>query len=382
MPADAVNPIGFGGVAEASTAAWYGDKILGAFVARELHARRVTEVKLLHDLYVAAVSNETMAAHLDTLLPASLLPPEKRRAVQEHDCGTLLEACVKEVDASDQDAIAELARFLIDRACEMQAVRNFKGRLIELGGSLTTEQISGPPMRNTTQKGRSRDDGVCPSNSPVFKTRATYSEFAAEGVAGSKKAAEQEASVKVLQEASAKVLRTADKRNSKKRLIELGGSSTVEWTSGPSSSLVFEARATYLGFAAEGVAGSKKAAEREASAKVLREASAKVLRAAGARPTMRCATCGRDQGKGCFSNNQRKKPAGERRCTACVAAAIAAEGSTGHVAVATPSTTRTTTTRTRLNGARDESSPAGPVQHADVGARRRNSRPCCESEKR
>ena len=46
---------------------------------------------------------------------------------------------------------------------------------------------------------------------------------------------------------------------------------------------------------------------------------------------MRCATCSSDKGKGAFTNSQLKKPAGERRCKACAAAAaIAAAGCTGH----------------------------------------------------
>lgn len=48
-------------------------------------------------------------------------------------------------------------------------------------------------------------------------------------------------------------------------------------------------------------------------------------------PTMRCLTCSRDKGKDFFSNTQRKKPAGKRRCAGCAAAAAVtfAGGSTG-----------------------------------------------------
>ena len=51
---------------------------------------------------------------------------------------------------------------------------------------------------------------------------------------------------------------------------------------------------------------------------------------------MRCVACSIDKVKGSFTNSQLKRPAGERRCLACAAAAsiaIAAEGSAGPAAL-------------------------------------------------
>lgn len=186
VPAHLVIPIGFGGAAEVGTAAWLGDKILGAAVASELEARCVTGPHHLSELCGAAVSNKNMAAKLAELLPTSLLEsiPKEQRVIQEHDCGTLLEACVKEVAATgDRGAIAELARFLLGPASPTAEVGNPKGRLLELGGNVRAEWISGPP------------------NLPVFRARAALMGFAAEESAGSKKAAEQAACTEALRAA-------------------------------------------------------------------------------------------------------------------------------------------------------------------------------------
>eukprot|EP00191_Tetraselmis_sp_GSL018_P024403 CAMPEP_0177624428 /NCGR_PEP_ID=MMETSP0419_2-20121207/29485_1 /TAXON_ID=582737 /ORGANISM="Tetraselmis sp., Strain GSL018" /LENGTH=512 /DNA_ID=CAMNT_0019125155 /DNA_START=589 /DNA_END=2128 /DNA_ORIENTATION=- len=172
-----VLPLGFGGFADANTGAWYGDRILSAAIAKELRSLADTHTPgQLTEIYGAASSNENMAAHIDLILPPCLLDaigPPQSEALQVHDYGTMLEACVKEVAGEDDGAVSELARFLLSSvthnprsnslgaAAESdnlgsggfedtryvslvhRVVTNPKGRLLELGGVVWSERVGG-----------------------------------------------------------------------------------------------------------------------------------------------------------------------------------------------------------------------------------------------
>ena len=215
LVASLVLPMGFGGERHVSTSAWHGDKILGNAVAEELRSYLPEGVDHAGELtrrFSMAVSNENMAANLDELLTPELLalvPPPAQRAVKVHDCGTMVEACVEHVHAAgDVEAISQLARYLLDTSgddamsgADGGATRsgastaadatsgssvphnNPKGRLLELGGSITCEQISGP------------------SHAPLFESNATLGELTLTMQATTKKVAERDAASALLAEA-------------------------------------------------------------------------------------------------------------------------------------------------------------------------------------
>ena len=117
LPSERVLPVGFGGSVDVATSAWHGDKILGAAIAAALRARGITEASNLTRAYGAAASNANMTANLTSLLPSSFLDllPKDALSIQEHGCGTMLEACVDAVAATGNDAaITELAHYLLD----------------------------------------------------------------------------------------------------------------------------------------------------------------------------------------------------------------------------------------------------------------------------
>ena len=103
----------------------------------------------LTEHFSAAASNENLTALLGVLLtPAllSLLPSEQQRALQVHDCGTVLEACVSRVYAAGNTAaIAALARFLVDNSKTHAVVIDAISKLTELKGTLDADEGSGPP---------------------------------------------------------------------------------------------------------------------------------------------------------------------------------------------------------------------------------------------
>mmetsp|Transcript_23081 Transcript_23081/g.64094 ORF Transcript_23081/g.64094 Transcript_23081/m.64094 type:complete len:461 (-) Transcript_23081:501-1883(-) len=217
VPPVQVLPLGFFGTAAANTAAWYGDRILSAAIARELRGlARSCSPGQLTAIYSAAASNENMAVHIDLLLPPCLLdtiPPLQSAAMQVHDYGTMLEACIQAVADEDPEAVAELARFLVSSVMrtgvdtsadsvdeELKGAEfgtedgppwmldgNPKGRLLELGGELTCERVGGL------------------EHAPVFLAEARIEEHSAQARGGSKKAAEKEAAAAVLSESLAKL---------------------------------------------------------------------------------------------------------------------------------------------------------------------------------
>ena len=217
VPPNAVLPMGFGGRSEANTAAWYGDKTLGTAISKELRNRIDDSCTpgSLSVIYSAAASNETMAAHLELLLPGCLLdciPPPQSAALQIHDCGTMVEACVDAIAAENPEAVAELARFLVNSVTDTNSSpseesdsidemgtpdsspvqdsgemllleKNPKGRLLELGGQVKGTRIGGF------------------AHAPVWQAEATLEEHTAEATGPSKKSAERDAAAAVLAQA-------------------------------------------------------------------------------------------------------------------------------------------------------------------------------------
>jgi len=188
LAAEQVLPLGFGGVAAANTAAWHGDKTLGAAIARELRSRGLTEVDQLTRAYSVVASNANLAGNMDALLPNSLIAliPMERRLLQVHDCGTVVEACVGSVaDAGNTAAIDELARYLVAGVDSVSAITEVpthpKGMLLELGGSVTSELAGGT------------------AHMPVFRAEAILGDLYAEAESGSMKGAERDAASAVLQ---------------------------------------------------------------------------------------------------------------------------------------------------------------------------------------
>ena len=91
-------PMGFGGNESVEHEAWLGDKYLGCAVAKVLVARGVKGKDNLTRRHSALVSNANLAKRWDDVHPEHmrrLLPPPGLRARQHHDCGTMVEACVK-----------------------------------------------------------------------------------------------------------------------------------------------------------------------------------------------------------------------------------------------------------------------------------------------
>lgn len=212
VPVLEVLPMGFGGVANVSTAAWHGDKILGAAVAQALREYSHAGPSDLTKLFSVAVSNENMATAFEEVLPPHHLkraPSAERRAQQVHDCGTMVEACVERVaSGGDMPAVSELARFLLARvqtetpAAEQHVsgtagaplpdIRpvprpaiesNPKGRLLELGGSVACERVTGV------------------MDTPIFRAEATLNDCTASALGGSRKGAERDATRDALAQA-------------------------------------------------------------------------------------------------------------------------------------------------------------------------------------
>ncbi len=190
-PAELCVPPGFGGQPEVRALAWHGDKILGAAVAAQL-AGGTSEHGDLSLVYSAASSNEHMARHLDELLPPSLLGlvPAEQRDNSVHDCGTMVEACVKCVaDAGDTAAIDQLAGFLVRHALDDAGEQGGtvpvppKNRLLELGGTVSSTRCGGE------------------EHMPIFEAVARLDDRTARAQGASKKVAERDACEAVLAEA-------------------------------------------------------------------------------------------------------------------------------------------------------------------------------------
>ena len=135
---------------DVNVAAFYGDKVLGAAVA--LAQRRAVgdgehTVGSLTRLQSMATSNEFLKSNIATILPQHAQLSES--ASSAHDIGTMVEAAVDAVHTKgDVHAIEDLARWLVQTASEMDglygAFDNAKGRLLEMGGTVTSKRVGGP----------------------------------------------------------------------------------------------------------------------------------------------------------------------------------------------------------------------------------------------
>lgn len=227
VPPVKVLPLGFRGEAEANTAAWYGDKCLGVAIARELRSRiDPCTPGYLTKIYGAAASNDNLAAHIELILPPSLLaciPPPQTAALQIHDFGTMVEACVDAVAVDDAEAVAELARFLVDCVTDSSGSSSEESDLFDELGTMENSPIKGSKqsfMLENNPKGKllelggqveaTRVGGF--SHSPVFKAEARLGGRHAEAEGPSKKVAEREAAAAVLAEAGVSSLVHAAKR--------------------------------------------------------------------------------------------------------------------------------------------------------------------------
>eukprot|EP00320_Phaeocystis_rex_P006721 CAMPEP_0119075426 /NCGR_PEP_ID=MMETSP1178-20130426/80145_1 /TAXON_ID=33656 /ORGANISM="unid sp, Strain CCMP2000" /LENGTH=238 /DNA_ID=CAMNT_0007057647 /DNA_START=21 /DNA_END=737 /DNA_ORIENTATION=+ len=147
-------PPGLGGSADVKrdvdVAAFYGDKLLGAAVALAQRRVKVGEhtVGSLTRLQNVATSNAFLKSNIATLLPQHAHMSES----SAHDIGTMVEAAVDAVHTEgDMHAIDELARWLVQTAREMDGLHsafdNAKGRLLEMGGTVTSERVGGADHR-------------------------------------------------------------------------------------------------------------------------------------------------------------------------------------------------------------------------------------------
>ena len=177
IPLSSLLPVGLGGTTLANVGAFYGDKILGHRVAlsqashfeRERESsphsphREVREVtlELLTNCQSDAVSNALFSSLLPKILPHHATP-EIVTAVsrQVHDAGTMVEAAVHAVSQlpgsrlpgspAPELAIDCLADWLVAVSHERMSASspgtlNFKGRLIEMGGTVTSARVLGTP---------------------------------------------------------------------------------------------------------------------------------------------------------------------------------------------------------------------------------------------
>ena len=140
-----VIPLGFGGPASVEDAAWLGDKHLSIAVANVLVAHGVHGKEDLTRRHSAIVSNANMARRMREILPdhlVALLPSQAACALQTHDCGTTVEACVNFVlKAGHGVELTHLAEYLYS-AGERDAVLPPAG------------EAAAPSRQETNPKGR------------------------------------------------------------------------------------------------------------------------------------------------------------------------------------------------------------------------------------
>lgn len=196
VPWSDILPMGFGGIRDANAdgKAFVGDSIIGLAVA-DILFREKFENPLRNQYMSDAVSNYNMANCLQNLFPADLgfqLPPMEEREVQEHNCGTLVEAAVFSV-RDDNLAISECAHYLLSSAgCPLPQSAftadfpfptgpdaiNPKGRLLEMGGRVDVVMVT--------------------ENPPNFEATATRGDINATAGGRSKKEAERKAAAACL----------------------------------------------------------------------------------------------------------------------------------------------------------------------------------------
>ena len=143
--------------------AFLGDKILGSATALALVLKKcdaVKDARNLHRYISGALSNQFLAANVHHILPKF---ENNNGLYSDWEIGSMIEAAVATVHKQDPDAVNELASFLVEQAQEMRDP-NCKGRLLELGGSVTSVRIGGTdhaPIYTATAR---LDDKHCPAS--------------------------------------------------------------------------------------------------------------------------------------------------------------------------------------------------------------------------
>ena len=185
VPRQKLIPPGLGAETdEANVDAFYGDKVLGAAVARALRHVEPNEIGYMSIVSSEAVSNRNLAQKLEQILPTQSDGIAKISSRALHDAGTMVEAAVAAVDGMDDGdrAIRNLAEWLVSEAISTVATGNSKGRLLEMGGKFEVERL---------------DD--FPDHAPVHRVVATLNGQSAEAVIkGGKKDAEMAAAAMLL----------------------------------------------------------------------------------------------------------------------------------------------------------------------------------------
>lgn len=152
IPAWKIMPLELGGEREVPLAAWKGDAFLKAALAKALTIQQEEKKKKQDDnnnsdltvgeatsLAKVAVSNSFLTSNISTLLPEYA---EEAKGLSEHQAGTMLEAAVASVHATNEDAILDLANWLIQNA-PSHPYLDSKSSLLNLGGNIESERIGG-----------------------------------------------------------------------------------------------------------------------------------------------------------------------------------------------------------------------------------------------
>lgn len=147
IPVSAILPIGLGNDHNrANIAAFYGDQQIRSAVGKVLRDRGSSSngLEWLTQVSGQAVSNDLFASVFQDILPAHCNAElMKLLRTQIHDAGTMVEAAVDAVK-EQEEVVLELASWLVDTSVSL-GDRNSKGRLLSLGGSITTEMLDGYP---------------------------------------------------------------------------------------------------------------------------------------------------------------------------------------------------------------------------------------------
>ena len=172
-------PPELGGPKNQTYNAWRGDKFLSAAAAKVLHYSGRQHTKgTATKLTATALSNSFMAKHKDVLLPKL---SSNVGSLSEHGIGTILEAAVAEIYEANEQAVNDLARWLLQMA-ETTPDPNLKGQLLQYGGSVHVKSREGS------------------AHSPVYTAIAELNGILGEGTGCTKKKAEQMASERVLEQ--------------------------------------------------------------------------------------------------------------------------------------------------------------------------------------
>jgi len=249
----AVRRLPLGGDKDQKYTAWLGDKRLGAAAANALNETQTQHTRgSASKLTGVALSNAFMAANVDTILPDHDITHMSVNSI-----GTEIEAAVAEIYEVDETAVADLARWLIEKA-EASPDPNAKGELLNLGGVVEAFRVGGADHVTT------------------FRATAELGGHITEGEGTSKKIAEQLAAGTLLLD-----LRGREKSfivpkseaspdpNAKGELLNLGGVVEATRVGGFDHLPTFRATAELDGHITEGDGTSKKIAEQLAAGTLL-----------------------------------------------------------------------------------------------------------------